>query len=102
MSSSYEVECLGKGKAHRLYEFGGKVSLAVNHKEGFCLGIQTCPGKPFDGHTLEGQLDQVERLIGQVPDTTFVDKGYQGHGVDPGRSQVLISGTRNLGYRATL
>lgn len=93
-----EVECIGKGKAHRPYEFGVKVSLAVTHKEGFCVGIQTCPGNPFDGHTLEGQLDQVERLTGRVPGTTFVDKGYQGHGVDPARSQVLISGTRKLGY----
>jgi IS5 family transposase len=93
-----EVECIGKGKAHRPYEFGVKVSLAVTHKEGFCVGIQACPGNPFDGHTLEGQLDQVERLTGQIPSTTFVDKGYQGHGVDPGRSRVLISGTRKLGY----
>jgi IS5 family transposase len=75
-----------------------KVSLAVTHKEGFCVGIQTCPGNPFDGHTLEGQLDQVERLTGKAPGTTFVDKGYQGHGVDPGRSRVLISGTRKLSY----
>lgn len=93
-----EVECIGKGKAHRPYEFGVKVSLAVTHKEGFCVGIQACPGNPFDGHTLEGQLDQVERLTGQVPGTTFVDKGYQGHGVDAGRSRVLISGTRKLSY----
>ena len=39
----------------------------------------------------------MERLTGQVPATTSVDKGYQGHGVDPARSQVLISGTRKLG-----
>ncbi|HEX7552108.1 MAG TPA: hypothetical protein VF378_01030 [Geothrix sp.] len=31
-----------------------------------------------------------------MPTTTFVDKGYRGHGVDPGRSAVLISGTRKL------
>lgn len=31
-----------------------------------------------------------------MPATTFVDKGYKGHGVDPGRSMVLISGTRRL------
>jgi len=93
-----EVECIGKGKAHRPYEFGVKVSLAMTHKEGFCVGIQTCPGNPFDGHTLDGQLDQVERLVGRVPEMTFVDKGYKGHGVPEARSRVLISGTRKLGY----
>ena len=91
-----EVECIAKGKAHRPYEFGVKASLAVTHKEGFVVGAMSCPGNPFDGHTLEEQLDQVERLTGQVPATTFVDRGYKGHGVDPGRSQVLISGTRKL------
>ena len=88
------MECIAKGKAHRPYEFGVKASLAVTHQEGFVVGAMSCPGNPFDGHTLEGQLDQVERLTGQVPASTFVDRGYKGHGVDPGRSQVLISGTR--------
>lgn len=93
-----EVECIGKGKAHRPYEFGVKVSLAVTHKEGFVVGIQTCPGNPFDGHTLDGQLDQVERLTGKLPALTFVDRGYKGHGVPEDRSRVLISGTRKLSY----
>ena len=93
-----EVECIGKGKAHRPYEFGVKVSLAVTHKEGFVVGIQACAGNPFDGHTLEGQLDQVERLTGRLPKLTFVDRGYKGHGVPEDRSRVLISGTRKLGY----
>jgi IS5 family transposase len=91
-----EVECIAKGKAHKPYEFGVKASLAVTHKEGFVVGAMSCPDNPYDGHTLEGQLDQVERLTGQMPATTFVDKGYKGHGVDPGRSVVLISGTRKL------
>jgi len=94
-----EVECIAKGKAHRPYEFGVKVSLAVTHKEGFVVGIQALPGNPYDGHTLEVQLDQVERLTGHVPATTFVDKGYKGHDVPDGRSRVLISGTRRLTYR---
>lgn len=93
-----EVECIAKGKAHRPYEFGVKVSLAVTHKEGFVVGIQSCPKNPYDGHTLAPQLDQVERLTGQVPEETFVDKGYKGHGVPAERSRVLISGTRRLAY----
>lgn len=92
-----EVECIAKGKAHRPYEFGVKVSLAVTHKEGFVIGIQSCPGTPFDGHTLDDQLDQVERLTGQLPRLTFVDRGYRGHGIPETRSRVLISGTRKLG-----
>ena len=59
--------------------------------------IQSCPDNPYDGHTLESQLDQVERLTGKTPGMTFVDKGYKGHGVPAERSRVLISGTRKLG-----
>ena len=93
-----EVECIAKGKAHKPYEFGVKVSLAVTHKEGFVVGIMAFPDNPYDGHTLEGQLDQVEKLTGKVPATTFVDRGYKAHGVPEERSRVLISGTRKLGY----
>jgi transposase, IS5 family len=31
-----------------------------------------------------------------MPATTFVDKGYIGHGAHPGRCAVFISGTRRL------
>lgn len=93
-----EVECIAKGKAHKPYEFGVKVSLAVTHKEGFVVGIQALPGNPFDGHTLNGQLDQVERITGKLPALAFVDRGYKGHDVPEDRIRVLISGTRKLGY----
>ncbi len=92
-----EVECIAKGKAHKPYEFGVKVSLAMTHKERFCVGIQSCRENPYDGHTLEGQLDQVERLTGKAPKLAFVDRGYKGHGVPETRTKVLISGTRKLG-----
>jgi len=62
------------GKAHKPHEFGVKASLAVTHKEGFVVGAMSCPENPNDGHTHDGQLDQVERLTGQMPVTTFVDK----------------------------
>ena len=94
-----EVECIAKGKAHKPYEFGVKVSLAVTHKEGFVVGIQAFPDNPFDGHTLDAQLDQVERLTGKVPSMAYVDRGYKGHGVEPERCRVLISGTRKLGAK---
>ena len=70
----------------------------LTHREGFVVGIQACPGNPYDGHTLDGQLGQVERLTGKLPAYTFVDRGYKGHGIPEERSRVLISGTRKLGY----
>ncbi|MDE3245678.1 MAG: IS5 family transposase [Acidobacteriota bacterium] len=89
-----EVECIAKGKAHKPYEFGVKVSLATTLKEGFVVGIQSCPENPYDGHTLERQLEQVARLMGKIPKRCHVDKGYKGHEIDPATCQVLISGSR--------
>lgn len=56
-----------------------KFSPAVTHKEGFVVRIQSRPDNPYDGHTLEGQLEQVARLTGKVPAFTFVERGYKGH-----------------------
>ena len=50
-----EVECIGKGKAHRLYEFGVKVSVAATTEAGkatLVTDIAALRGNPYDGHTL--------------------------------------------------
>ena len=76
-----EVECIAKGKAHKKYEFGVKVSLAVTQRDNFIVGALALPGNPFDGHTLPAALRQVERLTGTPPERCFVDRGYRGHGI---------------------
>lgn len=74
-----EVECISKGKAHKRYEFGVKVSVVTPLKKSFVIGVQSLPGNPYDGHTLKSALDQVERLIGKRPQACFVDLGYRGN-----------------------
>jgi len=73
-----EVECISKGKAHKRYEFGCKVSVAATSRGGWFLGAKAVHGNPYDGHTLTDALSQVER-IGSRPDHAFVDMGYRGH-----------------------
>ncbi len=74
-----EVECISKGKAHKRYEFGCKVSVAATSKGGWFLGAMALHGNPYDGHTLSDALAQVERIV-KPPDHVFVDMGYRGHG----------------------
>jgi IS5 family transposase len=76
-----EVECLAKGKAHKRYEFGVKVSIATTNRSNLVVGAQSLPGNPYDGHTLSGALRQVEQLTGQRPERCYVDLGYRGHDV---------------------
>lgn len=87
-----EVECIAKGKVHKKYEFGVKVSVATTSRDNFVVGMQALPGNPFDGHTLAGALEQVRRVTGIIPDRCYVDRGYRGHGVES--LSVFISGQR--------
>ena len=86
------VDCISKGKAHKRYEFGTKVSVATTNRGGFVIGIRALSGNPYDGHTLAEALEQVETLTDQRPEMAFVDRGYRGHGVED--VKVFISGAK--------
>ncbi len=78
-----EVECIGKGKAHRPYEFGVKVSVATTLKRSkggqFALHAMALPGNPYDGHTLATVIPDMERAIGGGIERILADAGYKGH-----------------------
>jgi IS5 family transposase len=82
-----EVECIGKGKAHRPYEFGVKVSCATTvapSKGGqFILHAKALPGNPYDGHTLKIVLPGIEALTGAALSRILGDAGYKGHNAPP-------------------
>lgn len=80
-----EVECIGKGKARKPYEFGVKVGMAVTATRGLIVGARSFPGNPYDGDTLAEQLEQVRTLMqdtGAVPKVAIVDLGYRGREVE--------------------
>lgn len=87
-----EVECIAKGKAHKKYEFGVKVSVAITNRDNFVVGMFAEHGNPYDGHTLPKALEQVKQITGQAVKRCFVDRGYRGHSVS--ETEVLISGRR--------
>ena len=94
-----EVECIGKGKAHRPYEFGVKVSIAttLHHSKGgqFIAHAKALPGNPYDGHTLEAVIPEIETQIGASLSRIVADRGYRGHNAPPDhRFKVYISGQK--------
>ena len=91
-----EVECISKGKAHKRYEFGCKVSVATTNESNWVVGVQALHGNPYDGHTLADAIEQVERITGRDVKEAFVDKGYRGHDYI-GDGQVHITGQRGKG-----
>jgi transposase, IS5 family len=94
-----EVECIGKGKPHKPYEFGVKVSVATplrRCKGGqFIAHVAALPGNPYDGHTLAAVVPAIEQQIGVSLTRLIADKGYRGHNAPPGwRRSVYISGQK--------
>jgi len=92
-----EVECIGKGKADKPYEFGCKVSVTTNINRApgghFVLHAAALHGRPYDGHTLEQVLKEQQEWTGVEPERIYVDRGYRGHGHTP-KNRVFRSGQK--------
>jgi IS5 family transposase len=73
-----EVECIAKGKAHKKYEFGCKVSLVSTSQDNWIVGAQAIHGNPYDGHTLKEALNQAQQISGWRPQHAYCDRGYKG------------------------
>jgi transposase, IS5 family len=94
-----EVECIGKGKAHKPYEFGVKVSVAttVQRSPGgqFVLHAKALPGNPYDGHTLGAVIPAIEQTTGAALSRILADAGYKGHNAPPSHKfRVYTSGQK--------
>lgn len=94
-----EIECIGKGKAHKPYEFGVKVSTAttLNRCKGgqFAVHAKALPGRPYDGHTLETVIPEIEALTGAVLKRILADAGYRGHNAPKShRFRVFTAGQK--------
>jgi transposase, IS5 family len=94
-----EVECIGKGNAHRPYEFGVKVSVATplyRSKGGqFIAHVKALPGNPYDGHTLGVVVPEMEAQIGASLERIVVDRGIAATTLRPNRSLRSTSRVRS-------
>lgn len=92
-----DVMCISKGKAHKRYEFGQKVSVATTNRANWIVGVDLCQGNPYDGHTLATAVSTVEKTTGVNVTDAYVDKGYRGHDYS-GKANVHLAGssTRRL------
>ena len=72
------VQCISKGKEHKKYEFGSKVSIITTKNSGVIIGALNIPKNDYDGHTLTPALEQQQKLTGRVLKNNYVDRGYKG------------------------
>jgi IS5 family transposase len=90
-----EVECIGKGKARKPYEFGVKNAVVVSHEHGLMLGARTFPGNPFDGHILSAVLEQAKNItqdVNVIFKQVVVDLGFRGVDADNPSAQIIHRG----------
>ncbi len=70
--------CIAKGKAHKRFEFGSKVSLAVVPGVNIIVGVKNFNGNPNDTITLEPALENIKLMSGIKFKNAIVDRGYKG------------------------
>lgn len=85
-----------KGKAHKRYEFGCKVSLVTTCVEPWVLSVIAHHNNPYDGATLKECLSKAEENSKNKIEYAFADKGYKGKEHHPEDIKIFISGKKNL------
>ncbi len=90
-----QVECIGKGKARRPYEFGVKNAVLVSHEHGLMLGERTFLGNPCDGHILSAVPEQAMNItqdVSVVFKQVVVDLGFRGVDADNPGAEIIHRG----------
>jgi len=72
------VKCFNKGKEHKKYEFGSKVSILVTQRTGVIVGALNFTENLHDSKTLSSALEQHSRLTGKEAKEVYADRGYPG------------------------
>lgn len=72
------IYCMSKGKEHKKYEFGTKVSIATTRDSKVIVGALAFDSNQYDGHTLPTVLLQLKRLMKYQPAVALCDRGYKG------------------------
>ncbi|MEI6595128.1 MAG: transposase [Bacteroidota bacterium] len=73
-----QTKCYTKGKEHKKFEFGSKVSLLITQSTGVIVGALNFTETLHDSKTLPEAIKQYERLTGNEAQNIFLDRGYRG------------------------
>jgi len=93
-----QVQCIAKGKVHKKYEFGNKAGFVTSAKGNWILGAIGFSKNEYDGHTLERNLVQSEKITEIAIKQAVVDKGYRGHKL--GRKILIVPRNKKRASRS--
>jgi IS5 family transposase len=84
-----DVYCIGKGKDHKQYEYGNKVSVATTAKSNIIVGVVSHEKNQYDGDTLAEVLGHIQRTRGESVEQAVCDRGYRGRKT-VGSTEIII------------
>jgi len=73
-----QVYCIAKGKDHKPYEYGNKVSLASTAKSNIIVGAVSHEHSIHDGHALPAILAHISASRGTAATQAVCDRGFRG------------------------
>jgi transposase, IS5 family len=71
-----QVKCYIKGKEHKNYDFGSKVSILVTQDTRVIVGALNFNKTVQDSKPLPSAIQQYERLMEKFPSHINLDRGY--------------------------
>jgi IS5 family transposase len=74
-----ETRCITKGKTGQKHEFGNKAGVVTTSLGCWLIGAMDFRDNPYDGHTLERQMAQVSRMVGDLVKEAHTDMSYRQH-----------------------
>lgn len=83
------VYCIGKGKDHKQYEYGNKVSIAATATSNIIVGVASHEHNRHDSKTLPDILAHTETSRGKPINIAVCDRGYQGPKT-VGTTQIIL------------
>jgi transposase, IS5 family len=84
-----DAYCIGKGKDHKQYEYGNKVSIAATAKSNIIVGVASHDHNLHDSKTLPDILAHTETSRGKPVKAAVCDRGYQGPKT-VGATQIIL------------
>jgi len=85
------VYCMAKGKDHKKFEYGNKVSVATTAKGNIIVGVISHDKNVHDSHTLEAITHHIEQSRGKPAKQGVCDRGYRGK-KDVNGTQIILPG----------
>lgn len=84
-----DVYCIGKGKDHKPYEYGNKVSIAATAKSNIIVGVVSHAQNLHDSKTLPEVLAHCQASRGKAVKAGVCDRGYRGPKA-VGEAQIIL------------